>query len=362
MTLLTSWCFPPVINHLYISGQSQDSTLPCSHQGTTAGYTDRPVQVWLLEGMEQSCSECDFSLLQFHFKYFGKPRELFDLCVSHKLILDKKDCEQCGKPASLHFDRKLWRCQKWVAKQKKKKAKCNWSQSVYKGTFFDKAHLDLESVLLFVNIYLRECFSFVFVRNELQLSDPTIVDWASFCREVLIEWCLKQTGKIGGHNKIVEIDESKFGKRKYNVGRLIEGQWVFGGICRETRACFMVPVDKRDSETLLAVIEERIEPGTTIISDCWKAYNCLEEKGYKHLTVNHSVNFVDPTTLAHTNNIERLWREAKSKVPLYGRRRKHFAGYLARSMFLMAEKNQNKRFHRFLEEVAALYNPYTAAV
>ena len=36
----------------------------------------------------------------------------------------------------------------------------------------------------------------------------------------------------------MEIDESKFGRRKYNVGRLVEGQWVFGGICRETKEFF----------------------------------------------------------------------------------------------------------------------------
>ena len=36
---------------------------------------------------------------------------------------------------------------------------------------------------------------------------------------------------IGGQGKIVKIDESKFGKRKYNKGRLVEGQWVLGGIC-----------------------------------------------------------------------------------------------------------------------------------
>ena len=181
--------------------------------------------------------------------------------------------------------------------------------------------------------------------------------WASFCREVLVDWCLRREGKIGGEGKIVEIDESKFGKRKFSVGRLIEGQWVFGGVCRETRSCFMVPVEKRDTDTLLAIIKDKIEPGTTIISDCWKAYNCLSDSGFKHLTVNHSINFVDPHTHAHTNTVERLWREIKSKVPLYGRKKKHFVGYLARSMFMMAYKDPNKRFHAFLEAAAVLYNP-----
>ncbi len=32
---------------------------------------------------------------------------------------------------------------------------------------------------------------------------------ASFCREVLVHWCLQREGKIGGEGKIVEIDESK---------------------------------------------------------------------------------------------------------------------------------------------------------
>ena len=49
-------------------------------------------------------------------------------------------------------------------------------------------------------------------------------------------------GQIDGPGMTVEIDESKFCKLKFNRGRCIEGQWVFGGICRQTKACFLVPV------------------------------------------------------------------------------------------------------------------------
>ena len=103
---------------------------------------------------------------------------------------------------------------------------------------------------------------------------------------------------------------------------------MFGGICRESRDTFMIPVDDRTS----AICHQRlytVEPGTTIISDCWKAYDCLASEGYKHFKVNHKVNFVDPDTGAHTNRIERHWRDAKNLVPKYSRTKAHFVGYLA---------------------------------
>ena len=64
-------------------------------------------------------------------------------------------------------------------------------------------------------------------------------------------------GQIGGPSITVEIDESKFGKTKFNRDRYIEGQWVFGGICRQTKGCFLVPVGKRDKRhkhSLLPII------------------------------------------------------------------------------------------------------------
>lgn len=35
---------------------------------------------------------------------------------------------------------------------------------------------------------------------------------------------------IGGEGVIVEIDETKMGKRKYNRGHRVEGAWVLGGV------------------------------------------------------------------------------------------------------------------------------------
>ncbi|GFX01602.1 hypothetical protein TNCV_3971021 [Trichonephila clavipes] len=57
-----------------------------------------------------------------------------------------------------------------------------------------------------------------------------------------------------------------------------------------------------------------IELGTAVVSDCWKSYERLSGRGYHHLTVNHSLEFVDSETGAHTNTIEVTWRHF-TKLP-----------------------------------------------
>ena len=35
--------------------------------------------------------------------------------------------------------------------------------------------------------------------------------------------------------------------------------------------------------------------------------------GYPHYTVNHTYNFIDPMTGAHTQNVENSWKNAKTR-------------------------------------------------
>ena len=73
----------------------------------------------------------------------------------------------------------------------------------------------------------------------------------------------------------VEIDESKFGKRKYNRGRVVDGHWVFGGMERTAGECYSVEVKHRDAATLLPIIQQHVRPGSIAYSDEWSSYQNL---------------------------------------------------------------------------------------
>ncbi|KAM0673766.1 hypothetical protein GVAV_002854 [Gurleya vavrai] len=49
---------------------------------------------------------------------------------------------------------------------------------------------------------------------------------------------------LGGNNIIVECDESLFGKRKYNRGRLRKQTWVVGFVEKQMKERFFCTVKK----------------------------------------------------------------------------------------------------------------------
>ena len=117
---------------------------------------------------------------------------------------------------------------------------------------------------------------------------------------------------------------------------MAEQQWFVGGIERGSNRLFIVPVEKRDAATLLPIIQKHIMSGTTVISDLWKSYFRIDElpESYRHLTVNHSVNFVDPVTGACTHNIESAWQKFKHRHKKeYGTARTLLCEYLSQHLW-----------------------------
>ena len=69
-------------------------------------------------------------------------------------------------------------------------------------------------------------------------------------------------------------------------------------------------VPNRQAATLLPIINAHVAPGTIIHSSQVGTLSNVSS----HATVNHSLQFVDPSTGVHTQNVESYWATTKRKL------------------------------------------------
>jgi len=309
-----------------------------------------------------SCRGCSLAFLDFA-AITDDEDKLREFLLRHHVITDVCFCEECGFRCRIDWRKKQFRCDRQVTEKlhggrTKVKRRHHFAKSLVAGSWFAGSKFSQKVICRFCAIWLVYPHPrTMFICRELSISKKSVIDWSSFCREVCIFWLEQRSEILGGPGVVVEIDEAKIGHRKYNRGRWIDGIWVFGGFERGTERTFLVPVPTRDSATLLGIIQNWIRPGTTIMSDCWRAYDCLSNEGFVHQRVNHSQNFVDPVSGAHTQHIERFWREVRGGIPRFGRSEKHVVGYFAEFLFKRKFPNHLDRIHQFFSAAAQLYPP-----
>ena len=101
---------------------------------------------------------------------------------------------------------------------------------------------------------------------------------------------------------------------KYHRGRPAAQEiWVFGNWVWYFGV--MVTVSDRSAQTLLPIMQRHLRSGTIVHSDSWAAYRNVQQLApvVQHNMVNHSLNFVDPVTGVHTQNVESYWNRVKTK-------------------------------------------------
>ena len=118
-------------------------------------------------------------------------------------------------------------------------------------------------------------------------------------------------------------------------------------------------VQRRDAATLLPIIQAHVAPGTVIHSDEWAAYNrvaALPNVG-SHSVVNHTYNFVHPTTGTHTQNVESYWNRIKTKLKrMKGCTANQLPSYL--DEFMWKERHGTTRreaFNNIMRDIAIQY-------
>jgi len=215
-------------------------------------------------------------------------------------------CPACGGRLRLEIEFMRWRCNY---------SACRKIQSIRKGSFFSQSKLPLGKILLIGYLWLNRVPTISAICMA-EISEHTASGFYGFYRQLVADSLDEIDCRIGGPNIVIEIGESKFGKRKFNRGHRIEGVWVVGGVERTPeKKVFVCRVEQRDAATLRDVISRFVLPGSIVYSDMWKGYANMEsELGFEHHTVNHSVEFVSESGV-HTNTIEATWCGMKILIP-----------------------------------------------
>ena len=139
---------------------------------------------------------------------------------------------------------------------------CSYSTSILRGSIFEHCRVGLNLLLFLLwNWCIRSTVHTA--RTSTGLAHSTVSKWYSNFR--LLVACVVRYSNlaIGGPGKVVQIDESKFGKRKKcrnRRGHRVDGVWVFGGVevggnpHYLNNKYFAVCVEERTAATLLPLI------------------------------------------------------------------------------------------------------------
>jgi transposase-like protein len=230
---------------------------------------------------------------------------------------------------------------------------CRKELSIRYGTFFYGSKLECRKLLLIGYLWIDKV-PIQAICQEADIARPTACSLVDYFRKLVESDLEEEDTLIGGEGVIVEIDESKLGKRKYNRGHVVDGAWVIGGVEKTPeRKVFLVPIEQRNRESLLPVILQHVRQGSIVRTDLWRAYSTLSEVGYQHETVNHSQNFTDPETGVNTNTIEGTWNGLKIQIRPRNRTREGITEHLME--FIWRRKNCNDLW---LGLLSALKNTY----
>lgn len=230
--------------------------------------------------------------------------QAFRFLQQHGIIASRKKCK-CGR--EMHLRTYEGKPPGW---RKRSHHHCTVkSCSVRAGSWLCDMRSSLLAIVKFLNAWCQELTSVEWCRKELRMKERLAVKLEDSLREVCAHSISsKSVTKIGGPGKIVEVDESLYIRRKDNSEKLNPVQWVIGGVCKETKECFIVEVAHRSGPALLNSIRNHIAEGSIIYSECWRRYNVEELKGaFADLKMSHKFDFVGPESADQNQFVDRIW-------------------------------------------------------
>ena len=240
-----------------------------------------------------------FTITDFRKRY---PND--EACLEELFVIkyhDLKVCPECEKETRFHRvkNRRCYECQ-W----------CGYQVYPTKGTIFEKTTTPL--IHWFYAMYLMTATRSGVSAKELerQLGVTYKCAWR-MVHQIRKLMGTSRPSKLTG---TVEIDDTYVGgKRHGKRGRGADGKAIVFGMVERDGNIKTEVVDNVRQVTVVPIIQENIEVGSTINSDELSSYRILEDLGYEHEFVKHgSGEFV--RNECHTQSIEGFWSILKRSI------------------------------------------------
>jgi transposase-like protein len=280
----------------------------------------------------EDCSSCTHSLLAAAQLSMKNDKDLIEFFQSHGLLRRERRCPTCSDLCTLNINSKAFKCRKVLCvsdKENKKKFRfqCEFSETIFKGTWFQGCKVKMQDLLWFTVIWLNfDLARTERLQTELNLSLTTIHEWCVLHRAVCSNWARRDEGrKLCGE---VEIDEFRVADKKHLVVAMIE---------RNTRRGFVVPVSDTKVETIADLCLKWVEPESKILSCKEKLCNQLDNLVFSNKSL----------------QMKRFWRDLEMAIPRKGK--KHFCAFIDEFRWKREHRDMRKLLHHFLVEAALLY-------
>lgn len=253
-------------------------------------------------------------------KYLDKEETAIKYLLKEGIINETKKCCRCKSEMKICYDRRLYRCYK---------KSCRKQISIFKTSFFSTSKLKINEILWISYLYLHKTPISEIVKT-VGVGSEAVCNWTSYVRQLLAENINYEQVQIGGEGIIIEVDETKLGKRKYHRGHKVDGVWVIGGVERTgQKKMFLQEVENRNYETILEIFKIYVLPGSIVYTDGWAPYiRVCKELNLTHKKVNHKYHFKNPEDGTHTNTIEGNNNGLKTLIKPRNRSRKNINDWL----------------------------------
>lgn len=282
-----------------------------------------------------------YTIAQFR-KDFGTDDQCLDFLFNARFGKDYA-CKGCKRTGTYYRvkGRKSYACS-WCAK----------FVSPTAGTIFNKSDtpLSLWFHAMFVMSVAKNGVAATEIERHVGVSYKTALRMAHKIRSLMEQGGDMFTGTV-------EVDETYVGGRRHGKrGRGAAGKTaVFGISNRDTGRVYAKSVPNVRAATVMPLIKENVQIGSTVMTDEMASYKKSKQHGYDHHTVRHGAKEYVRGNV-HTNSIEGFWSQLKRSIDgtHHAVSSKHLQKYLDEHVYRWNHRNDDVNLFSLLLERASM--------